>query len=237
MRIYAAIVAGLGIFTLLAKGQNTGTVFSPDVTAGKKAAEYRIAWDPDRDTFAQRVHYQYGLLENLRLRAILSFRSSDAESFDFRYLRLEGMVQLLEDQAAGFDSALRLEIQLADGDDPPSRFRLGWSNKVDLDEFWQLRGILLTGHQFGADSSDGFLLESRAQISRKWGDRYRFGVDYYGDFNDTEDIGSFDEQEHQIGPLLKFDLTDRFSGQAGILFGISDAAADQEFRLNLITEF
>ncbi len=46
----------------------------------------------------------------------------------------------------------------ADGDDPPSRVRLGWTHKVDLDEAWQLRGILLRGHQFDAAAGQDFRL-------------------------------------------------------------------------------
>ena len=96
---------------------------------------------------------------------------------------------------------------------------------------------MITGHEFGAESDGGYLLEARAQISRRLSDRIRLAVDYYGDFNHTEAIGSFDEQEHQLGPLLKWNLRERFTANLGILFGVSDAAADREFRLFLTQAF
>ncbi|MGJ3243575.1 MAG: transporter [Opitutales bacterium] len=213
--------------------QNTGMVFSPDVTRAAPAMDGRLAYDPDADAFAQRIHYQYGLSDAFRVRGILAFRSDDAESGDFRFFRFEGLYQFLEDGSAGFDSAIRVGLQFADGDDPPSRVRISWANKVQINADWQLRGILLTGHRFGPQSPGGYLLQARAQVSRKLSDSLSLALDYFGDFNTTDDIGSFDEQEHQLGPALKFDLTDRLGGLAGVLFGLSEATPDTEFRISL----
>ncbi len=44
-------------------------------------------------------------------------------------------------------------------------------------------------------------------------------------------IGSFHDQQHQLGPVLKFDLTDKIEGMAGLLFGLTDRTAEREFRL------
>lgn len=111
--------------------------------------------------------------------------------------------------------------------------RVGWSNKLDLNDLWQVRGILLTGHRFGPESDGGYLLQARAQISRELTDSLGLALDYYGDFNDSNAVGSFDEQEQQLGPLLKFDLGENLSGMAGVLFGVSEATADREFRIFL----
>lgn len=171
------------------------------------------------------------------MRLILLQSGNENNNLEFRYLRWEGMWQFLEDEEVGWDSALRFEVQLADTDDLPSRVRLAWSSKWDLDSNWQFRTNVLTKHQFGEDAGDGYFLEGRAQLTRKWTANTRIGVDWYGDFNTIEDIGSFDEQEHQLGPLLKFDLDENWGGQAGVLLGVSDAAADSEFRLHLIYGF
>jgi len=222
-----------GTLPSLLSGQNTSTVFSPDVKAGSQALEFRFGYDPDADSLAKRLHYQYAFNDAFRLRGIVLYRSDETEDWDYRYYRLEAQYQFLEDDTAPFDSALRFEFQYADGDDRPSRVRLAWTSKMDLNEDWQIRKNILTGHQFGPESTGGYLLETRAQVTRKLNDRFKLGVDYYGDLNDTNDFGSFDEQEHQLGPILKFDATDRLSGFAGVLYGISDSAADVEYRLIL----
>lgn len=233
-RCSKARLKGLLLFFLTTTGisaQNTGTVFSPDVKPGTQGFDLRFAYDEDADSLAKRFHYQYAFDDALRLRGIAAFRSDDVEEGDFRYFRLEGQYQFLEDDQAPFDSALRVELQFADGDDPPSRVRVGWSNQFNLNDAWQVRGILLTGHRFGPESSGGYLLESRAQISRELNESLTLGLDYYGDYNTTNNTGSFDNQEHQLGPVLKFDLIEDLSGMAGVLFGLSDATADREFRL------
>lgn len=226
----------LALFVQL-QAQNTTTVFSPDVDKGEKELEGRFAYDPDADSFAKRLHYQYGFTESFRLRGIAAFRSDDDERGDFRYFRLEGQYQFLEDEKAGFDSALRAELQIADGDDPASRVRLAWTNKYDINENWQVRGIFITGHQFGPESDGGYLLGVRGQISRKITDSFKLAIDYYGDLNDTNEVGSFDEQEHQIGPIALFDVTESLKAHVGVLFGASEAAADTDFRVFLTQAF
>ncbi|MGF1450039.1 MAG: hypothetical protein ACFB20_11550 [Opitutales bacterium] len=94
-----------------------------------------------------------------------------------------------------------------------------------------------TGREFGENSVDGFIIDLRAQVTRRLTNALRLGVEYFGDLNTTDDVGSFDEQEHQLGPLLKFNLGSGWKGQAGPLFGLSDAASDAELRLFLIKEF
>ncbi|MGF1483637.1 MAG: transporter [Opitutales bacterium] len=236
MRFLAGVFGGL-MAAVAVQGQSTSSVYSPDVVKGRHAVEYRAAFDAETDDFSHRIHYQYGFTESLRGRIIFEQDKPEGEDFDFQFVRLEVLWQFLEDEEAGFDSALRFEGELGDGDDSASRFRIGWTNKIDLDDNWQLRGILKTGHEFGENSDDGFIIDLRAQVSRKVTDALRVGVEYFGDLNTTDDIGSFEEQEHQLGPLVKFNLGSGWKGQAGPLFGLSDAASDAELRLFLIKEF
>lgn len=235
--VFPFAFAALALYSSAGLAQNTSSVFSPDVVKGRHQIEYRGVYDVDAERYTQRIHYQYGLTDYFRGRAILTQNMDGEQDFDFRYARLEGLWQFLENEKAWIDSALRFELQLVDGDDPPHRFRIGWTGKVDFNEYWQARANFLTGREFGENSSDGWLLEARGQVTRKLTDHIRLGVDYYGDLNDTEDIGGFDDQEHQIGPILKFTLGAGWKGQFGPVFGMSDAAADAELRLFLIKEF
>jgi hypothetical protein len=229
-------IATLASFQPLS-GQNTTTVFSPDVDKGEKELEARFAHDPDEDSLAYRLHYQYGFTESFRLRAIAAFRDNEIKRHDFRYFRLEAQYQFLEDETDGFDSAFRAELQIADGDDLPGRVRLCWTNKYDINEDWQVRGILITGHQIGPESDGGYLLGVRGQVSRKISNRLKLAIDYYGDLNNTNEVGGFDEQEHQIGPVALIQVTDSLNAHVGLLFGASEAAADNDFRVFLTQSF
>lgn len=214
---------------------NTSSVFSPDVSEGDRSWEYRSSFEPgedrDPDTFAHRLHYQHSLNDQTRWRLIA--QQSDKESgLEFRYARLELQHQLHEDEAAGFDSALRFEMQLAEGDDLPSRVRVAWTGKVDVTPNWQLRSNVLTGKQFDSGAEAGLLLETRWQASYKLNNGVRVGLEMFNDLNTTADVGSFDEQEHTLGPIVKFSLFD-VKAEASYHAGLSDSASDHTFRLHL----
>jgi hypothetical protein len=232
-RIICLVFAAIVLVSKLT-AQTTSTVFSPDVDLGESEFEYRVGFDPEGNAFAHRIHYQYGFSESWRMRLIASQRASDTRDLEFRYLRWEGMWQFLEDQEAGWDSAIRLEAQLAEGDDLPSRLRVGWTSKFALNEQWQLRAILMAGREVGEASRDGLMPEFRGQISRKLSSSFTLAIDLLSDFNRAGSIGSFEEQEHLLGPLLKFKLDNGWSGTIGYLHGISRSAPDDTFRFSLI---
>lgn len=218
---------------------NTTGVFSPEVKAGSKAFEYRFSGtEEDGDTgWAQRFHYQQALNDAWRWRLIAAFSDPDGGDFEYKYGRLEVLWQFFEDEDAGWDSALRFEYQLADGDDEPSRARIAWAGKWNFDSGMELRANVLTGRQFGPDASDGWLLGLRSQMTWPVTSRIRLGVETFSDLNDSRNFGSWSDQEHQIGPVLKAKIGDDWKLLASWLVGANDATDDHDFRLHLIRSF
>jgi len=47
------------------------------------------------------------------------------------------------------------------------------------------------------------------------------------------DFGDFNEQQHQIGPIIRGQITDDLKYGVGALFGVSRAANDAELRIFL----
>jgi hypothetical protein len=216
----------------------TGSVFSPDVDAGSRAVEYRAAYIPEDDdrpkSFTHRLHYQHALNEQWRWRGIVTQRSTDGERLELRYGRLELQWQYLENQDAGWDGALRFELQIAEGDDLPHRVRIAWTGKVDLSPEWQLRANVLAGREFGAGSGPGLTLETRAQASYRLTQGARIGLEMFSGLNNTSDVGSWSEQQHRLGPIVKASVGEHWSLNLSYLAGISDRASNDTFRL-LIT--
>lgn len=226
------IVAQLGY------GQNTSTVFSPNVTKGASAVEYRFAYDPnDDDAVAQRIHYQYGITDQWRLRGIFQLSSDSNESIEFQYFRLEAQWQFLKTAEAGWDSALRFELQIPDRNDYPYRARIAWAGAVDLDQWWELRGNVLLGREFGPERDSGLTVEGRAEVNYSISKHFTAAVDYFADINNTINTGSFNQQEHQLGPLLKAKVGDGWKGYAGALFGVSRTAPNVEYRFMISYNF
>lgn len=217
---------------------NTSSVFSPDVDEGEREWEYRSSYIPDDagsgSTFSHRLHFQYAFDGAWRARLIGAQRRLEGDSWDYRYTRLELQWQYLEDTDGGWDAAIRFEGQYAD--DGSDRFRIAWTGKRNLDDRWQLRFNALAGRQLGSGAADGVFLETRAQLTYKLDAGPRVGLEMFNDLNTTEDFGGFDEQEQQLGPVLKTGIGDRWNLFLGYLYGISDAADDHDFRMMLTLE-
>ena len=80
------------------------------------------------------------------------------------------------------------------------------------------------------------------EIEVKWSSRYRYnpvfepGFEIYSGFGDINNTGSFDDQSHQIGPVI-YGKIDQVKYEIGYLFGVSDAAVDGEAKVVLEYEF
>lgn len=229
----------LALLSPVLAAANTSTVFSPDVDDGEREAEYRLSFvpedEPAPEVFSHRLHYQQAFDGSWRARVIVAQRSVGGGSLDLSYTRLEVQWQYLEDEEAGWDAALRFEAQA--GDEGPNRLRAVWTGKIDLASGWQLRANALVGRQTGAGAAPGLQLETRAQATYPLPNGIRLGVEMFNDLNTTADTGSFDDQEHQLGPVLKAKIGGAWSLFASYLVGISESADDGDFRLMITRGF
>lgn len=221
----------ISIPVLHVHGQNDGLVFGPEVNDKEANIDLRTAYNADEETWTYRNHIQYSFSDSFNLRGMTQHRINSSGQWDFRYFRVEGLWQFLEDETAGWDSALRFELEVAEGDNLPSRVRLAWTGSYDIDDYWQVRGNFLTGYRIGPESPPGALVEVRSQVSRRLNKNLRLAVDYFGNMNDTEAFGSWESQKHQLGPTLNIRCNEHISIVAGLLFGISRDASNKEFRL------
>ena len=117
----------------------------------------------------------------------------------------------------------------------------------------------LSGHDISAtldtffnqnlNSSDIPALETKWQVKHRLTDRVSLGVEGYSKITDLDHAGSFQDQEHRIGPVIYLKLgpwsaqefhdvtgvgEEKIWGVAlGALFGITEATSDVAFKFNL----
>lgn len=218
-----------------AAAQNTSGVSSPEIDPGEREFGYRIAYAAQDDgapsSFSHRFHYQQAVTDNLRLRLVGSFRDRDNATLDFASIAAEARWQLIESETHGWDGALIFHFTAPTSAGRPERLRLGFPASVDLTERWQARAVFFTGVEIGEASRDGALLEARAETTYKLPNGMRVGAQMFSDFNTTAETGAFDEQSHQLGFVVKGELSKRLSYETGALFGVSQAASDADLRL------
>jgi len=234
--LQAACATGAFLFlTGSAAAQNTSGVPGPEITPGEREFAYRLAYAVEDDgapfAFSHRFHYQETVTDNLRLRLLGSFRDRNGEALDFASVAAEARWQIIESETHGWDGALIFNVTVPTSDDRPERLRLGFPASIDLTERWQARGVFFTGVEVGEASREGALLEIRAETTYKLANGMRVGAQMFSDFNTTAETGSFDEQHHQLGFVVKGKLSKRLSYETGALFGVSRAASDADLRL------
>lgn len=233
-----AFVLGL-VCASPAMAQNVGGVFGPEVTPDSKAVEFRTAVSPRSDgrpgRIATRFHYQQTVTDNLRLRAIIQGQDTNTSGFDYDAVQFEAQYQFLEDEEAGFDSAFRFDVLLAD--DRPDLVSFNWTNDVKVSEKWSLRGLMLAQVQFGDLRNDGLFLQSRFSAAYRATSRYRLEVQLFNFWGTTDDFQDINDQNHSLGPAVGINIGKGWAVEASTLFGLTDAAPDADFRVFLVKSF
>lgn len=234
--VVAFAVAPLaGLCAMPCNAQNLGGVFAPMVAEGHKAAQYRAAYQPDTDQFANRFHYQEALNGDFMLRGVVATRQTPDADFDFDFVQAELFWDLGEDGQA-WRSGFRLDARIR-GDGRPGQLGLNWMNQFDLGDGWRSRFLVLTAVEIGDEARDGISLETRADVARQIGGGLTAGVELFSAYGSTTGFRDLDEQSHTLGPFVTAPILEDWSLFAGVLFGLTEASADQDVRLWITHRF
>lgn len=233
----ASALAAVFVAPAPACAQNTSGVSSPVVTEGDTSFGYRVAFAPahdgHEDAFAHRLHFQHALTDSLRLRLVGSMRHRTDRPLDFSTIGAEARWQVVESERHGWDGGLIFQLAIPASAGNPDRFKVGLPVLVDVTARWRAQAVFYTGFEFGDMARDGALMEFRTETTYEILDGVRVGPQYFADFNTTAAPGAFDDQDHQLGFVVKGDLSNRLSYETGALFGLSGAASDADLRLFL----
>lgn len=233
--VFCLILAGLQLAAAPAVAQSVSGVSGSDVKVGEDVFEYRFAFAPDNDgreeAFTHRFHYQHGFNDKWRGRVLLLMGNRGGNALKTQAVSFEVLRQFLEsEKTGGWDSAIRTDVVFSTVEGRSNRVRIGWHNSFHLSERLELRAILLLGKEFGDNPRDGVSIETREEVTYKLENGIRVGVQAFNNFNTTAHVGSFDEQRHQVGPVVKGRLGDHLRYEASALFGISDDPTDIDAR-------
>jgi hypothetical protein len=212
-----------------ALAQSTGGVTGPKVAPGDQAVEYRISYDPSRERFAQRIHYQRAVSANWRLRAILFHDYSDGD-FRFQNVTLQAHYQF-QRAKRGWNSGLQLQGVIPSQGRGPGLARIAMANSLDIAGGGELRMALYAAREIGDNAAPGLKLETRAEASFPVSGRVRLGVQSFNDWGSTAGFGPISGQSHRIGPLARFALPHGFFAEASVQLPLTDGAPEPVYRL------
>jgi len=221
----------------------TGNVGSAGVTDGERSVEFRTGFD-DEGNAAGRLHYDYALTDWYQFRVIGAFRKPDKQDWDFTGLTFENWFQWSEEAGdqSGFNGGLRLAYGFSDGPGPDEvEARLTLTDKFA--DAWEWRANIIAEVEAGDGSEGGVALETRAQITRAislnafGSNDWRLGLEAFSEYGNTRDIPGFEDQAHQIGPVLKVEWDNGVYLQTAVRSGVTRGADDTMFKLFVGREF
>ena len=227
-KAYCLLLLGW-MFAGNALAQNTGGVFPPTVNDGHRSWQYRVAFNPETDGFAQRFHYQQAIDGDFMWRVLGQTRKSEDTDFDFDFLQAELFWELSADGSA-YSSGLRFDARVRD-DSRPHQLGVNWIHQWALESDWTARAVVLTTYQFGDHAADGIGLGTRGQIAKRLKNGHAAGLQLFSGYGTTDDFRDFDDQSHTLGPMYSCPVGNGFSIFTGLLFGLTDASADTDVRV------
>ncbi|MGK2922598.1 MAG: hypothetical protein ACSLE4_07395 [Methyloceanibacter sp.] len=205
------------------------------------------------------IELQWSVTDRWMFSTALSADEPLDEDFDLSTVEIELQYELIEREGDGLGLAFLGAYGFATR-----------SGEVDEIEFgpiveWESRPLLLTINPFLTSQvgdnreTDGLGFEygwrAEYKVARRWG----VGVEMFGEIEDLSHAGSFDDQEHSIGPTLFYnpgddddavggegeDEDDEVAGPAemefvfnvGVQFGLTDMTSDTALKFQGALEF
>ncbi|MDT0596029.1 hypothetical protein [Glaciecola petra] len=218
---------------------NTSGVHGPVINPEDSSAMYRISVVPaengEKNALAHRFHYQEAIDESFRWRVVgqIIERNGNTDWDNVRAELLWFFRPATEND--NWNSGIRFDIRTRRGN-RPEQFAINWTNEWKLSEKWRFRGLIIGAWQFGGTATTGTIAETRASLSYKLDSGSRVSVEMFNSWGKVTDIGSWNEQNHQLGSVMSGKLG-KFTYQFGYLAGISNSADDHDFRFWVSKQF
>ncbi|MGQ0527559.1 MAG: FTR1 family iron permease [Alphaproteobacteria bacterium] len=214
----------------------TSTVDAPYVDKGDFTLEEQTNWlndDDDDDidgTWAETLNMGYSPTDNIKLEIEGEFGETGAgDDTEFNAVTFSGTWEFFEAGRYWLESGLKFEYgRNTSGDADGVAVKLLLAKEAG--KFSHLANFVF-GQETGEDSSDDTSGAFAWSTSYAVNDMFQPGFEYYLNHDDVSDGGSFDDQGHQLGPVVYGGIGEHIGYEAGYLFGLSDSAADGEAKL------
>lgn len=235
--VKAALLLAAAVAAFLpGRAEAAGKVYLPYVEKGEVELEWisRYVHGDDGNAWQHKAAIGYGVTDRWFTEIYAEAEKEGGEGYDFSALEWENRFQLVEAGEYWVDPGLLLEYEIntAGGADEAAAALL---LAKDTGRFSHAANLKIE-KEIGEDAEGG------VETGLSWSSRYRYtqafepGFEYHAGFGRWRDGSDWDEESHQAGPFL-YGKAGNVVYTAGYLAGLSHAAPDSEFRLNLEYEF
>ncbi len=220
-------------------------VFTPTVEQGEKEVDFKFGTAKQQDgtrTTVTSLGFGYGATEYWFTELYLKRENSGSEGLTLA--EWENKFQLTETGKYAVDIGLITEIEapLNNGKEP-WEFKVGPLFQTEFGKL-QLNGNVLFERKFGPNDTDSRYVTEigyQWQAKYRWKPAFEFGAQGMGELGQWNQWDSSNNQNHRVGPAVfgKLALGNKqaIKYDAAWLFGISDAAPNNTFRMQVEYEF
>lgn len=222
-------------------------VGGPQISKGVTHIETRYGFSTDSDTsrldnrFRSRIHIDHGFTDHFAFRVVAAQNKFEHDDYGHSFLRLESRFQITKAHIHGFDSGFRFSYTHRSNTNSPDmlRGRFAFEQKLGTEKLWHWRSNILVDHDIGHNAQSGFELEIRNRIGYdfKTTDTLikstNVSIGLFNDFGKINQDSNFNDQHHQIGPLLNVQLKNDIYTEFGYRTGLSQRTADHNIFMTL----
>ena len=239
------IIAYLGLFYLgnVIAGP-ADYIYTPTVEKGEKEIGFKFGSNKAQDGShgnGTAVGFGYGVSDYWFTEVYLKREHESSDGLTIA--EWENKFQLTETGKYGVDVGLISEIELPlSNSNAPWEFKIGPLFQTEFGKV-QLNGNVLFERKIGGDEIETHVTELGYQVQAKY--RYKpeieFGVQGFGELGEWDHWDNSNVQNHRFGPAIfgKFALGNKgaIKYDTAWLFGFSDAAPNNTFRMQVEYEF
>ena len=217
-------------------------VFLPSVSYGERELDFKYGAATKKDeptAQAASLGLGYGVTEWWFTEFYFKgAREGSRSTFDA--VEWENKFQLTETGKYPVDLGFIFEFELPHDRSEGNEFLFGPLFQTDFDRIQVNFNPLLTNVSRSTEEN-GTYLSYQWQVKFRWKDALDFGAQGFGDLGKWNHVDPTDEQHHRLGPALfgKYGPGGRQAivWNAALLFGLTKAAADYNFRMQAEYEF
>ncbi len=245
--LYALLAAGLAAIVLPISAGAQFYVRSPEVDKGELEIEehgavYSGPGEDERLRQSHELEEKYGLTDRFEVIVEQVFGQEIGEDFIAEEVELGGQYELVERHCDGLGLAFRTLYEFSLQGDSPDEILFGPLAKFVRGRESVTINAFLVGEVGENVEIDSLELKLNWRLKREMNEKWSLGVEGYSEIEDLVHAGSFDEQEHRLGPVAYYDFPHaegkpEWKAAGGVLFGLSDAVSDFTYKFDLEVEF
>ena len=222
-------------------------VRSPEVDKGEAEIEehgalYSGPGEDERLKHSHEIEGKYGITE--RFEGILEgeLEQPIGEDLEGKAIELGGQYELIQRHGDGLGFAFRTLYEFALPDDSPEEILFGPLAKFVRGHDSATINTFFVGQVGDHVEIDGLELKVNWQLKHELTERWSLGLEGFSEIEDLAHAGSFDEQQHRLGPVAYYEFPHaegrpEWKAAGGVLFGVSDAVSDLTYKFDLEVEF